>query len=132
MNRILFVDDEPNALQAYRRALRRVFQIETALGWREALESIRQQGPYAIVVADVRMPEMSGIELLDRIRREWPETVRIILTGNADRQTAVDAFDCGRVFCFLSKPCSSQMLTEALQAGLARYSETVAASISLC
>jgi DNA-binding NtrC family response regulator len=128
MNQILFVDDETNALQAYRRALRRTFQIDTAIGGCEALQAFRERGPYAVVVADVRMPEMSGIELLDRIRKEWPDTVRIVLTGNADRQTAVDAFECGQVFCFLSKPCSSQTLLESLQAGLARYSETLASS----
>lgn len=123
MNRILFVDDEPNTLEAYQRTLRRRFHIETALGPHEALAAVRERGPYAVVVADVRMPQMTGIELFGEIRTIAPETVRIILTGNADAQTAVDAFAQGQVFRYLNKPCSSKQLTEALEAGLAHYAQ---------
>jgi DNA-binding NtrC family response regulator len=130
MSRILFVDDEPNNLQAYQRTLRRRFQIETALGPREALEAVRQRGPYAVVVADVRMPQMSGIELFSEIRKAAPETVRIILTGNADQQTAADAFSRGQVFRYLHKPCSPRVLAEALEAGLVQYALTAASSRS--
>ncbi len=128
MSRILFVDDEPNNLQAYQRTLRRRFQIETALGPREALEAVRQRGPYAIVVADVRMPQMTGIELFGEIRKLAPATVRIILTGNADQQTAVDAFARGQVFRCLNKPCPPRLLAEALEAGLAQYALSAASS----
>jgi DNA-binding NtrC family response regulator len=124
MSRILFVDDEPNTLEAYRRALRRRFDIETALGATEALEAVRHRGPYTVIVADVRMPEMTGIELFTEIRKTNPEIVRIILTGNADQQTAIDAFERGQVFCYLGKPCPVKALTEALEAGINQYSLT--------
>ena len=126
--RILLVDDEPNNLQAYRRILRRQFQIETAASAREALEAVRQRGPYAVVVADARMPQMTGIELLSEIRQLAPGTVRIIFTGNADQQTVVDAFTRGQVFRYLNKPCSPRALAEALQAGLAAYARQAAKS----
>jgi DNA-binding NtrC family response regulator len=129
MRRILFVDDEPNNLHAYQRTLRRRFQIETALGPQEALEAVRRRGPYAIVVADVRMPQMTGIDLFHEICALAPETVRIILTGNADQQTAADAFARGQVFCYLNKPCPPRLLAEALEAGLAQYA-LAASSVS--
>lgn len=126
MSRILFVDDEPNTLEGYQRLLRRRFQIDTAIGAQEALDAIRCRGPYAVVVADVRMPDMTGIELLMEVREAAPQTVRIVLTGNADQKTAVDARERGKVFRYLGKPCSPQMLIEALEAGLTEYASTTA------
>jgi DNA-binding NtrC family response regulator len=124
MNRILFVDDEPNTLQGYQRALRRHFRIETALGPLEALKAVRSNGPYAVVVADIKMPQMSGIELFAEIRKIEPGTVRIILTGNADQQSAIDAHEQGHVFCYLNKPCSPKILVDALNSALSHYATT--------
>src|SRR3972149_11542699 len=89
--RILCVDDDPNILQAYQRALRKRFHIEIALGGEEALAAVIHQGPYAVVVSDMRMPGMNGVELLKMVREHAPDTVRMMLTGNADQQTALDA-----------------------------------------
>ncbi len=119
--RILCVDDDANILQAYQRALRKQFYLEIALGSEEALAAIEQHGPYAVVVADMRMPGMNGVELLARIRQIAPETVRMMLTGNADQQTAIDAVNQGHIFRFLTKPCPPEVFAAALCAGLEQY-----------
>lgn len=124
--KILCVDDEPNILEAYRRTLRKRFNIDVALGGEEALRAIAERGPYAVVVADMRMPGMNGIELLARVKQIAPLTVRMMLTGNADLQTAVDAVNQGHIFRFLSKPCSPEDFAKALEAGLEQHRLLVA------
>ncbi len=116
--RVLLVDDDLNLLSAFQRTFRRIFDFDTAPGGAEALELIRTKGPYAVVVADMRMPLMDGIELLERVRTLAPDTVRVMLTGNADQQTAVDAVNRGQIFRFLNKPCPHEILQEAIQSGL--------------
>src|SRR5688572_11146891 len=81
-HRILFVDDDAHILDAYRRQLRKQFQVDTALGGHDALAEVeRQNDPdyYAVVVADMRMPRMDGVEFLSRLRVSAPNTVRIML-----------------------------------------------------
>lgn len=116
--RVLCVDDEPNVLQAFERQFRKQFQLETALGPEKALEKLTSDGPFAVVVSDLRMPVMDGIELLTRVRQRWPDTVRIMLTGQADLSSAMAAVNEGNIFQFLCKPCPADMLTRALAAGL--------------
>ena len=119
--KILCVDDDANILQAYQRGLRKQFHIDTALGAEQALTAIPAQGPYAVVVADMRMPGMDGVQLLATIKKRAPETVRIMLTGNADQQTAIEAVNEGNIFRFLTKPCPPQDLAKALSAGIEQY-----------
>jgi response regulator RpfG family c-di-GMP phosphodiesterase len=118
---ILCVDDEPCVLQAYQRALRKHFIIEVAFGGEEALKTIAQKGPYAVIVADMRMPGMNGIQLLVKTREIAPHTVRMMLTGNADQQTAMDAVNEGHIFRFMTKPCPPELFAKALEAGIAQY-----------
>ncbi len=80
--KILCVDDDPNILQAYQRALRRQFHIDVALGGSEALLAVAQQGPYAVVVADMRMPGINGVELLAQIKESAPNTVLAVWANN--------------------------------------------------
>lgn len=119
--RILCVDDDPNILQAYQRALRKRLNIEPALGGEEALTAIVDQGPYAVVVADMRMPGMNGVQLLAKVKEITPDTVRMMLTGNADQQTALEAVNEGQIFRFMTKPCSPEDFAKVLEAGIAQY-----------
>ncbi|WP_457674098.1 HD domain-containing phosphohydrolase [Thiolapillus sp.] len=119
--RVLFVDDELNVLSAYKRALRRRYSFDTACSGREALEKLKGSDGYAVIVSDMRMPEMNGVELLSEFRKRSPDTVRIMLTGNSDQQTAVDAVNEGDIFRFLNKPCSPQELAAAIDGALDRY-----------
>ena len=105
--RVLCVDDDSNILLGYQRALRKQFQIEVALGGAEGLAAVRNRGPYAVIVADMRMPDMNGVELLAQVREIAPDTVRMMLTGNADQQTALVAVNQGHIFRFMTKPCAA-------------------------
>ena len=89
--KILFVDDEPNVLQSMERQLRKRFSLRTAEGGEEALRILKEEGPFAVIVSDMRMPGMDGVQLLSRTKEIYPDTVRLMLTGNADQDTAVDA-----------------------------------------
>lgn len=120
-SKILLVDDEPNVLQGFKRHLRKGFDIELAVGGEEALSTFAEKGPFAIVVSDMQMPNMSGLELLTQIQKTSEHTIRIMLTGNADQKTAVDAVNEGNIFRFLTKPCPPGKLALVLEAGLEQY-----------
>lgn len=120
--KILCVDDDPNVLSAYQRSLRRRFEIETALGGEPALALLSCKGPFAVIVADMNMPGMNGIQFLMQAKDSFPDTVRIMLTGNADQETAIEAVNKGHVFQFLTKPCPPENLALALDSGLKQYS----------
>jgi FixJ family two-component response regulator len=119
--KILLVDDDSNALSGYRRILNREFHLEAALGGEEALKLLAQNGPYAVVVSDMRMPGMDGIQLLSRVKMESPNTIRVMLTGHGDMETAIDAINEGAIFRFLNKPCSKEMMAKTLTAALVQY-----------
>lgn len=122
MNRkILFVDDDPNILQGYKRALRKDFDIFLAEGGQEGLTILTAEKDFAVVVSDMRMPGMDGIQFLRYVKEIAPASVRVMLTGNADQQTAMDAVNEGSIFRFLTKPCSPEMFAAALNAGIEQY-----------
>jgi len=119
--KILLVDDEPNVLQAYERLLHNRFEIETAVGAAEALTAVKTRGPYAVVLSDMKMPQMDGIQFLTIVKNLAPDTIRIMLTGYADVETSLTAVNEGNIFRFLTKPCSKQILVTALTAGMTQY-----------
>lgn len=124
-DKILFVDDEPAVLEGYRRLLRKEFSVDTAVGAGEGLAAAREDS-YAVIVSDMRMPEMDGAQFLSRVRTISPDTVRIALTGHADIQTASHAVNEGAIFRFLTKPCEMEVLARALTAGLVQHGLVVA------
>jgi response regulator RpfG family c-di-GMP phosphodiesterase len=123
--KILFVDDEPNVLSAYERQLRKRYTIETATSGAAGLDKLQAGGPFAVVVSDLRMPSMDGIQFLARARELHPDAVRILLTGYADVQQAIDAVNHGSLFRFLTKPCPHETITTAIDAALAQHSLVV-------
>lgn len=122
MNRkVLCVDDEENVLQAFQRNLRLQFEIDTAVGPVEGLSAVAQRGPYAVVISDLRMPEMDGIQFLSEVRKQSPDSVRLILSGNADLKAVIASVNEGSVFQFLTKPCPSDTLRSAINGALKQY-----------
>jgi len=119
--RILFVDDDPNILEAYQRKLQHILKVRTAQGPHVGLRELQEKGPFAVIVADMNMPLMNGVEFLEKARELAPETVRMMLTGNADIKVAMDAINNGNVFRFLTKPCPSKLMGESLAAGIKQY-----------
>jgi response regulator RpfG family c-di-GMP phosphodiesterase len=122
---ILLVDDEPSVLLGYERVLHGDFKTETAAGGAAALSAIRTRGPYAVVLSDMRMPEMDGIQLLTKVKALAPDTIRIMLSGYADVKTVLSAVNEGNIFRFLTKPCSEEVLAGTLTAALAQYRTVV-------
>jgi response regulator RpfG family c-di-GMP phosphodiesterase len=116
--KILLVDDEILILDSLRRELGFQYQIETALSGAEGLEKIWSSGPFAVIVSDFRMPVMDGIKFLTEVKEVAPDSVRMMLTGNTDLPTAIDAINQGQIFRFLTKPCTGDQLTQSLDAGI--------------
>lgn len=116
--KILCVDDEPNVLNGLRRQLHGQFELEFAEGGEAALELLENSGPFGVVLSDMRMPGMDGAELLAKVRERYPDTTRIMLTGNSDLLTAIRAVNEGNIFRFLNKPCGPEDLVRALTDGL--------------
>jgi response regulator RpfG family c-di-GMP phosphodiesterase len=119
--RILCVDDEPLVLDGLKVNLRAAFEVVTAPSGEEALARLAQSGPFAVILSDMRMPRMTGSELLSRTRAAYPETVRILLTGQSELSTAIQAVNEGQVFRFLTKPCPFDALKAALLAGVEQH-----------
>jgi DNA-binding NtrC family response regulator len=124
--KILLVDDDRYILDGYRRSLRSEFSMETAQSGQEALGLLEDKTAYAVVISDMRMPGMDGIELLKRVKKASPDTVRIMLTGNADVQTAIEAINEGSIFRFLIKPCSKETMARTITAALVQYRLVIA------
>jgi len=121
MDKILFVDDEPAVLSGYQRILHREFDVSIALGGEQGLASIRTNGPYAVVISDMRMPGMNGAQFLSQVRQKVPDTVRMLLTGYTDLNAAMDAVNEGNIFRFLTKPCEKDLLAKAIVTGVEQY-----------
>ncbi|MDH3266469.1 MAG: response regulator [Gammaproteobacteria bacterium] len=111
--RILFVDDEKRVLNAMRGLFRREYDLFLTCEGAEAIDIVAEN-EIDVIVADQRMPGMTGIEVLAKIKERSPRTVRILLTGYADPSAVEGSINIGEVFRFLSKPCPPKMLREAL------------------
>lgn len=119
--RVLCVDDEPQILQGLVLHLRRHFKVTTADGPLVALKMLEDEGPPAVIVSDMRMPGMDGATLLKRVLQRYPETTRILLTGEPSRDSAATAVNEGQIFRFLTKPCAPDELRAAVEAGVKQY-----------
>ena len=105
---LLCVDDEQNILAALRRLFRQDgYRILTAGSGREALTLLESE-PVDLVISDMRMPEMDGAHLLERVSSRWPQTLRILLTGHADIASTVAAINKGQIFRYIAKPWDDQ------------------------
>ena len=118
---ILCVDDEPRVTEGLALLLRRDYRVATAAGGQAALEMLLESGAPAVVLSDMRMPGMDGAALLKTIKRLYPETTRILLTGETGRDAAVSAINEGQIFRFLTKPCAPDQVRAAIEAGVAHH-----------
>ena len=119
--KILLVDDDPMLLASMRRCLGTLFDLETALSGSEAIEKIEKGTTYAVVVTDMRMPKMDGLEFIRQARALAPEAIYLMLTGNQDAETTTRALEEGLVAEFLCKPCDPNEIAEAFEMALAIY-----------
>jgi DNA-binding NtrC family response regulator len=125
--RLLFVDDEQRVLNSMRIMFRRQFDLFLASHGAEALDIVRDQD-IDVIVADHRMPKMTGVEVLSKVRALSPRTVRILLTGYADLDAVEGSINDSEVFRFLTKPCAPQQLRETIELAAKLARETPAPS----
>lgn len=125
--RILCVDDEPNVLTGLQRQLRGRFEVLVATSGREGLALLDRAGGLAVVVSDMRMPEMDGAKFLRLVRERAADTVRILLTGYGDLESMAAAVNDGNIFRLLTKPCATETLLAAIEAAVVRHTRLTAA-----
>ncbi|MBI4650716.1 response regulator [Candidatus Desantisbacteria bacterium] len=121
LDKVLFVDDEKNILDALKRQLYKIFNISIALSGDDALNIMEKEGPPFVVVSDMSMPGMDGIQFLAKVKEKYPDTIRIMLTGHADIDTAIASVNEGNIFRFLTKPCSQEIIVKVLGSALKQY-----------
>ena len=125
---ILFVDDEQRVLNSMRVMFRREYELHLTTRPKEALEIIKNE-PIDVIVADHRMPEMTGVEVLSRVKTQSPRTVRVLLTGYADLDAIEGSINEGEVYRFLTKPCAPEELRDTVrQASVIAREQAVAKS----
>ncbi|MFA4924769.1 MAG: HD domain-containing phosphohydrolase [Ignavibacteriaceae bacterium] len=120
-NKILLVDDDENILSSYKRTLRTKFTVTTSSDPVEALKLFTKSEPFAVVLSDFKMPGIDGNTFLSEVKKFSPNTVRIMLTGYADTNTAITAVNKGSIFRLLTKPCPNDVLVDALSDALNQY-----------
>lgn len=119
--RIILVDDDAIALLVHNKMLEEYAHVITASNANEALEIIKKDKSFAVIVSDQYMPEMNGAELLKIVGTIAPAMVRIMITGFADLGVAMQAVNLGNVFRFLVKPCCKEDLVLAVVDGIAKF-----------
>ncbi len=129
--KILCVDDEPMILESLESVLRRKYSVFTAKSASEGLALIQQQGPFAVILSDMRMPGMDGAKFLAKAREIAPDTVRMLLTGYAEMSAAIGAVNEGQIFRFLTKPCPQVLLLSAMRDAVQQHELITAQKVLL-
>ena len=119
--KILVVDDEPDNLDLFYRAFRRDFSVLRAESGIKALEILALEGEMAVIISDQRMPEMKGTEFLSKTLLQFPNTMRIILTGFTDIEDLVEAINSGQVYKFITKPWEPNELKGVIKEAAQTY-----------
>jgi response regulator RpfG family c-di-GMP phosphodiesterase len=121
---ILYVDDEENNLFSFKATFRIKYQVLTAISGIEALK-ILETKPVHLIITDQRMPEMTGVEFLEKVLIKYPDPMRILLTGYADMGAVVDAVNKGKIFHYLAKPWNEEELDMTIIRAYEKYLEKV-------
>ncbi len=124
--KVLCVDDEPRVLDSLRRHLQDTYEVLTAASGAAGLDVLKQHRDVAVVVSDMRMPEMDGATFLRHTRVLRPSSVRVLLTGQADMSAAIKAINEGQIFRFLTKPCAPDQFLSVIGEAIRQY-ELIAA-----
>jgi response regulator RpfG family c-di-GMP phosphodiesterase len=131
VEKLLLVDDEQSVLDGLKLILGRQYAVVTATGGVQALQCLAEDGTIGVIVSDMRMPMMSGAEFLAHAHRVAPETVRLVLTGQADITSAITAINDGQIFRFLTKPVPPKSIQAAIEAAFAQRRLVLAEKVLL-
>lgn len=129
--KVMCVDDDPNVLEALVENLELHFDVHATTNPRQALETLSGDDTFAVVLSDMRMPEMNGATLLGHLHRRAPCTVRMLLTGYSEIDAAIAAINEGHIFRFLTKPCPPHQLLAAFEAAVQQYNLVMAEKVLL-
>ena len=112
--KILYIDDEVNNLTSFKATFRREFRIYLAESAAEGLEIVKTKD-IEIVISDQRMPNMTGVEFFEKLTVEYPEPIRILLTGYSDIDAVIGAINKGRVYHYITKPWDERYLRNIIR-----------------
>ncbi len=106
---VLYVDDEEHNLTSFKASFRRIFKVFTAISASEAREILKEQ-KVEIIITDQRMPNETGVEFLQSIIEEYPDPIRMLLTGYSDIEAVIDSINKGQVYKYITKPWNDHEL----------------------
>lgn len=118
--KVLYVDDEMNNLVSFKATFRLKYDVQLAASADEAKQALAK-GPVHVIITDQRMPGITGVEFLESILEQYPEPIRILLTGYADINAVIDAINKGKIFHYLSKPWDPKELEETIERAFDAY-----------
>ncbi len=119
--KVLLVDDDRNLLDSFNRQFHKRINLVTAASGEDAIQAITYDGPFAVVISDMQMPNMDGLEFLVKVRMLSQDTVRVMLTGNANLEVAIRSINDGNIYRFLQKPVPIGVLFETMIDGIQQY-----------
>lgn len=119
---ILYVDDEENNLMSFKATFRIKYNVLVALSGDEAMK-IMESKPVDIIITDQRMPNMTGVEFLEKVIERFPDPMRLLLTGYADMNAVIDAVNKGKIFHYLTKPWNEEEIDITIKRALEVYHE---------
>lgn len=122
---ILYVDDEENNLFSFKATFRLKYNVFTAISGNDAIAILREHPEIEIIITDQKMPNMTGVEFLETIIPEFPDPMRILLTGYADLTATIDAVNKGKIFHYLNKPWKEEELDATIQSAYEKYIENI-------
>lgn len=121
VEKVLLVDDDRNLLDSFTRQFHKRINLVTAASGEDAIQAVTYEGPFAVVISDMQMPNMDGLEFLIQVRMLSQDTVRVMLTGNASLNVAIRAINDGNIYRFLQKPVPIGVLFETMIDGIQQY-----------
>lgn len=121
---LLYVDDEENNLISFKATFRLKYNVMIAISAAEAMK-ILEKKPVEIIITDQRMPNMTGIEFLEKVLEKYPDPVRILLTGFTDMSAIIDAVNKGKIYHYLTKPWKEEVLDETIQKAYDAYQKNL-------
>lgn len=121
---ILYVDDEENNLISFKATFRIKYNVMIAYSGAEALDILSKK-PVEIIISDQRMPNMTGVEFLEKVLEIYPDPIRLLLTGYADMNAVIDAVNKGKIFHYLTKPWKEDELDENIKRAFEVYQKNL-------
>lgn len=119
---ILYVDDEENNLISFKATFRLKYKVYTATSGAEAIE-ILEKNLIHVIITDQRMPNMTGVEFLEKVIEKYTDPIRILLTGFTDMNAVIDAINKGKIFHYLTKPWNEEELDKTIERAYAIFME---------